>query len=88
MQREQPHAKLIWCTTTPVPAGANARRTSDVDLYNEVAAKVVAARGGIATDDLYSFALPLLGDIQRKADVHYHEAGAVFITKQILHFLY
>ena len=35
-----------------------------------------AARGGIATDDLYSFALPLLGEIQIKADVHYHEAGS------------
>ena len=76
MQREQPSAQLIWCTTTPVPTGANARRTGDVDLYNAVAAKVVAARGGIATDDLYSFALPLLGEIQKKADVHYHEVGS------------
>jgi hypothetical protein len=45
LQRKQPQAKLIRCTTTPVPAGANARRTSDVDRYNEAAAKVVAARG-------------------------------------------
>ena len=44
--------------------------------YNKAAAKVVAARGGVATNDLYSFALPLLREIQLKADVHYHEAGS------------
>jgi hypothetical protein len=73
------------CTTTPVtydPAGrttnngATHRLCSDVPVYNGAAAAVVAAAGGIETNDLYAFALPILPTIQLKQNVHYHEAGS------------
>src|SRR4051812_34806438 len=45
------NAKLIWATTTPVPAGSPARVEGDEKKYNEVAAKVMS-ENEIPTDDL------------------------------------
>ncbi len=37
-------AKLIWCSTTPVPEGAAGRQTADVVEYNAMARKIMAER--------------------------------------------
>ena len=77
-----PTAKLIWCATTPVPSprtahqdGSTMRHASDVSLYNAAAAEVTSARG-IPCNDLYEFALPILGEIQLPENVHFTEAGS------------
>ena len=68
-------AKLIWRSTTPVPEGAKGRIPGDSAKYNAIAKKIMDANQ-IPIDDLYAFAKPRLGEIGRKADVHYTPAGS------------
>jgi len=77
-------AKLIWCSTTPVPdAKMNPpRRNEDVIAYNVVAKKIMD-ENSIAIDDLYSYTLPKLADVQRLANVHYTDPGYEFLAKQV-----
>jgi len=67
-------AKLIWCSTTPVPEGASGRVPGDVAKYNQAAAKVMA-ECGVETDDLYAFAAPKAKDIQLPKNVHFSGDG-------------
>lgn len=71
-------AKLIWCTTTPVPEGAHGRIVGDAKKYNAIAAEVIAeqGRGKVRTNDLYGFAVERLPQIQRNADVHFTPEGS------------
>ena len=64
-------AKLIWATTTPVPAGANGRRMGDAAEYNAAATEIVN-EPGITVNDLHAFALPRLKELQlaRKRALH------------------
>ena len=76
-------AKLIWCSTTPVVAGTNGRHTEDVLKYNEAAARVMKA-AGVATDDLYAYALPRLGEgHQLPANVHFSPAGSKMLAEKV-----
>ncbi len=76
-------AKLIWCSTTPVPEGVSPPRTdADVVAYNTVAAKIMKAND-ISTDDLYAFALPKLKEIQREANVHFSPEGSKVLAGQV-----
>ena len=76
-------AKLIWCSTTPVPEGVSPPRTdADVVAYNAVAAKIMKANG-VVTDDLYAFALPQLTKIQREANVHFSPEGSAVLAGQV-----
>ena len=70
-------ARLVCATTTPVPDAGDLhppRRNSDVVVCNEIAHKVMAELG-VPVDDLYTFALPRLPEIQLPANVHYTPAG-------------
>jgi acyl-CoA thioesterase-1 len=75
-------AKLIWCSTTPVPKGADRREPGDEVQYNAVAKKIMDA-GGIMIDDLYAFALPLEEKIQRPANVHYTDEGSKVLAEKV-----
>ncbi len=76
-------AKLIWCSTTPVPKGCRPPRTNeDVIAYN-AAAKEIMAADKIAIDDLYAFALPKLKEIQNPANVHFSPQGSKGLAKQV-----
>ena len=76
-------AKLIWCSTTPVPKGCSPpRKNEDVIAYNAVAGKIMDANG-IAVDDLYAFALPKLKEIQRPANVHFTPEGSKILAGQV-----
>jgi len=70
------HARLIWCSSTPVSAGTQGpvRYNEDVIAYN-AAAKKVMQQNGIAIDDLYAFALPQLKKIQLPVNVHFTAKG-------------
>jgi acyl-CoA thioesterase-1 len=76
------NAKLIWCATTPVPAGAKGRVEGDEVKYNEVAAKVMKEEG-VAINDLYAFAKPKLAKIQRAKDVHFSDAGSKVLAEEV-----
>jgi len=75
-------AKLIWCSTTPVPAGSAGRVKGDGAKYNAIAAKVMAEQK-VAVDDLYAFALPRLKDIQRPKNVHFTPAGSQALARRV-----
>jgi hypothetical protein len=75
-------AKLIWCSTTPVPEGADKRKPGEEVEYNKIAARVME-KAGIETDDLYQFALPKLKEIQLPANVHYTPAGSEVLATKV-----
>ena len=81
---KQTGAKLVWCTTTPVPEGDlnPPRRFHDVLDYNKIAAKVMAEER-IITNDLYEFAKPKQAEIQNRNDVHFTEAGSRVLAQQV-----
>jgi lysophospholipase L1-like esterase len=76
-------AKLIWATTTPVPEGVTPpRKNEDVLAYNAIARKIME-ENQVAVDDLYSFALPRLAEIQQRANVHYTPQGYAALAKPV-----
>jgi len=75
-------AKLIFATTTPVPDGTGIRVKGDAKKYN-VAAESVMNKHGVMIDDLYSFSLPRLDEIQRPQNVHFTEAGSQLLAEQV-----
>jgi lysophospholipase L1-like esterase len=68
-------AKLIFATTTPVPAGSAGRVPGDEVKYNEIALRIMT-KHGVAIDDLYAVALPHLAEIQLPANVHFKPEGS------------
>lgn len=76
-------AKLIWCSTTPVPEGSEGRVVGDDLKYNEIATRVMK-EAGIPTDDLYTHAKAKLKDIQLpEGNVHYSEAGYQYLAEKV-----
>lgn len=76
-------AKLVWCSTTPVPEGCQPMRLpEDVPRYNAVAAKIMQANQ-IPIDDLYSFALPRLAQIQLPKNVHFTPDGSKVLGTEV-----
>ena len=56
-------AKVIWCSTTPVPEGTKGRVPDESTQFNEVAAKVMKA-ASVPTNDLHSHAKAKLKEVQ------------------------
>jgi GDSL-like lipase/acylhydrolase family protein len=77
-------AKLIWAATTPVPEGdvRPLRRPADVPEYNAAAKRVMAAHK-IPINDLNSFALPILEEIQRPVNVHFTDEGSKRLAERV-----
>ena len=67
-------ARLIWASTTPVPAGADGRVAGDELAYNEAAMRVMKDRG-VQVNDLHALCLPHLADWQQAHNVHFQAAG-------------
>lgn len=76
-------AKLIWCTTTPVPDGAEGRIAGEEKQYNAAAARVMQA-ARIPTDDLYSHAQVKLKALQLPANVHFTPAGYRYLAEKVV----
>jgi hypothetical protein len=78
------NAKLIWASTTPVPSGelSPPRVPEDVTAYNDVAMRIMRANG-IVVDDLYALALPRLGALQLKNNVHFTPEGYEALARQV-----
>ncbi|MBS0210550.1 MAG: SGNH/GDSL hydrolase family protein [Planctomycetes bacterium] len=77
-------AKVIWCTTTPVPeeVGGVKRVPGEVLEYNAAAARVTGSEG-LLVDDLYAFALPQLSKIQLEKNVHFSGDGSKVLAEQV-----
>jgi lysophospholipase L1-like esterase len=78
-------ARLVWASTTPVPDGAlkPSRKRGDEVAYNEVARKIMD-QNGVAIDDLYTFALPRLAEIQQPVNVHFTPKGYEALAERVV----
>lgn len=78
-------ARVVFATTTPVPAGGVKphRDPKDVERYNEVAREVMR-EFHVEVNDLYAFALPRLKDIQRPVNVHFSAEGSQALAGQVI----
>lgn len=74
-------AKLIFATTTPVPDGTGFRAKGDAVIYNRAAERIMN-KHRIPINDLYSFALPRLKEIQRESNVHFYPKGSEQLAEQ------
>jgi acyl-CoA thioesterase-1 len=68
-------ARLIFATTTPVPAGADGREPGIEVRYNEAALRVMKANG-VAIDDLQALCAPNLAEWQLPKNVHFKAPGS------------
>jgi acyl-CoA thioesterase-1 len=75
-------AKLIWATTTPVPAGSDGRPAGEELKYNEVAARVMKDLG-VPVDDLHARCLPQLAEWQLRQNVHFNPKGSGGLAEQV-----
>jgi hypothetical protein len=83
VQRLKPTgAKLIFATTTPVPAGANGRVEGSERAFNEVARQVML-ESGVAIDDLHAFVMPRLAELQLPQNVHFTPAGSDLLARHV-----
>jgi acyl-CoA thioesterase-1 len=75
-------ATLIWCSTTPVPEGAQGRVADDAVKYNEIAERIMREEN-IAIDDLHAFAQPKLKEIQLSKNVHFTGPGSEQLAAEV-----
>ncbi len=77
-------AKLIWCTTTPVPPGEliPPRKFDDVSIYNRIAEKIMTEQG-VVIDDLNAFISPRVANNQKPHDVHFTAEGSELLADQV-----
>jgi acyl-CoA thioesterase-1 len=77
-------AALIFATTTPYPGTLNnpLREEGMAEKYNAAALKVMK-KHGVAVNDLYSFALPRLAELQRPGNVHFTEQGSKVLAEEV-----
>ena len=79
-------AKLVWCSTTPVPEGVNGRVPGDEVKYNVAALRVMRAEG-VPVNDLCAFVgtpeqrLAMGG---KPKDVHYTDAGSRALAGEVV----
>ena len=81
-------AKLIFATTTPFPdkPGGPLREAFQVAKYNEFALKIMK-KHGVAVNDLYAFALPLLPTLQQPNNVHFTPEGSKALAGEVARFI-
>ncbi len=77
-------AKLIWASTTPIPAGElNPPRTfGQVKEYNDIAARVMT-ENGIVIDDLNAWMTPRFEELHKPKDLHYTDAGSEHLAQKV-----
>jgi hypothetical protein len=75
-------ARLIWCSTTPVPDGTLGRIKGDEIGYNQVAERVMRDNG-VAIDDLHALIEPHQAEWQLKKNVHFTAEGYRRIAVQV-----
>jgi len=75
-------AELIWCSTTQSPEAVCGAPAKDFVTYNAVARKVME-ENGIPVNDLYSFSLPRLHEIQIPVNSHFTREGSKVLATQV-----
>ncbi len=75
-------ARLIFATTTPVPAGALGRVEGSEQAYNAAALRVMQELG-VTVNDLGGYARAHQAEIQSPHDVHYTPAGYTALSNLV-----
>ncbi len=75
-------AKLVWASSTPLPAQSTYGSDGAMVARNEIAARVMR-RHGIPIDDLYTMIHPRLGEFQKNNDVHFSDAGYEVLGREV-----
>ena len=76
-------AKLIWCSTTPVPEGSLGRVKGDELKYNQIAARIMA-ENDVAMDDLHAVASAKAAEIQLPKNVHFTKDGYQYLAAAVV----
>jgi acyl-CoA thioesterase-1 len=80
---KQTGAKLVFATTTPVPAGSSGRVEHDEVRYNAAAARVMRELG-VTVDDLHALATARQTAIQLPRNVHFTPEGYTALAAQVV----
>lgn len=75
-------AKLIFATTTPIPAGTLGRVEGSEVRYNEAALRVMR-EAGVAINDLHGYVRMRPAAIQLPRNVHFTPAGCDELAKAV-----
>jgi len=75
-------ATLTWCSTTQSPEAVCGAPAEDFVTYN-AAAKKIMEENKIQINDLYSFSLPRLKEIQIPVNSHFHAKGSKLLAGQV-----
>lgn len=78
------NAKLIFATTTPYPdkLGKQMRTPGMPAIYNKVAVEIMN-ENDIEVNDLYSFVLPRMEELQRPNNVHFEAEGSKALANEV-----
>ncbi len=78
-------AKLIFATTTPYPHSKlkPARKPGMHKIYNQIALGVMK-KHKVKINDLHSFVLPRMNELQRPNNVHFSEYGSKELAKVVV----
>ena len=79
------NAKLIFATTTPYPNTKlkPARKPGMHKVYNKVALSVMK-KHNVKINDLHSFVLPRIDELQRPNNVHFSKYGSEELAKLVV----
>lgn len=78
-------AKLVFATTTPVPKDGKlqpGRIFDSIEARNELAVRLMHDEG-VAIDDLYAVAKPVMETVGRPNDVHFAPEGYTLLAKAV-----
>lgn len=77
-------AKLIWASTTPIPAGElnPPREFGQVAEYNAIAARVMK-ENDVIINDLNAWMTPKFEEFHKPKDLHYTDAGSEHLAKKV-----
>lgn len=79
---EQTDAKLIFATTTPIPAGAFRCTPGDEVIFNAAAVDLMKSHG-VAVNDLHAWIEPYVGKLQRPENVHFTPGGSEKLAEKV-----
>lgn len=77
-------AKVIFATTTPIPAAVkpDTRTFAPIPPYNEAALAIMKEKH-IPVDDLYAYMLPVQEKYQKPFDVHFTKEGSDYLAQAV-----
>lgn len=81
---KQTNAKLIWRSTTPVPANSKGRVQGDASRYNAIATQIME-ENEVEIHDMHKSVQPRMSKLmQPKGNVHFTPAGSQILANEVV----